>query len=33
MIFSALTRPSSPRVHSQIEADRSAVEVTTPTNP
>jgi uncharacterized RmlC-like cupin family protein len=29
----ALTVPSSARSHSHTEADRSAVEVTTPTNP
>ena len=31
--FSTLTVPSSARSHSQTEADRSAVEVTTPTKP
>ena len=33
MTFSALNVPSPLRSHSQIDADRSAVEVTTPTNP
>ena len=33
MTFCALTVPSSARSHSQTEADRSAVEATTPTNP
>jgi hypothetical protein len=33
MTFSTLTRPSSPRFHSHTDAERSAVEVTTPTNP
>ena len=31
--FSAETVPSSARFQSQTEAERSAVEVTTPTNP
>ena len=33
MTFSADTVPSSARSHSQTDADRSAVDVTTPTNP
>ena len=33
MIFSALTRAVGSGSHSQTEADRSAVEATTPTKP